>query len=468
MLQWTSYCIVSFTAGQRSTVILVTSIQFPSYVTASSLSNSIPNVSAPHHDGHSICASAQHMSSDLQQYGLPNVVSVNWGQWHGPYKLPPERLVICADGKGFLWTQTKQESGSVISMDILGPSQIMHLFQLILTKWPQGLYDRKSADGKFIWLLDADFNFIIAPVMQARGLHGAIEEVKHGDLTPGVKFFGDHAAAGPYRGVARFGGEFNLAGLRDGREWIMHAKSGYTAYRVPVQKAKEYYDAMHKSGLKDPEIARNFQRCVVRDIFRARMPLTRLFCYLRRHFRIEATLGVTQQCDIRMKLVEGLPNLAECAPKKFSLPEVCGAESDIREGAPIVNLVDWYAPGQDRCNHTLGEYEALIQNVADNIKTFLEFHPSVASSSGGRSYAKGISKKIRLLRKHACLWTESFAQQLHCNVHGCFGEGFTQDLKKVESSFGGVLPERQELDALWKKTLRRWAYCKRGRIDDEL
>jgi hypothetical protein len=28
---------------------------------------------------------------------------VNWGQWHGPYALLPERLVLCAEGKIFLW-----------------------------------------------------------------------------------------------------------------------------------------------------------------------------------------------------------------------------------------------------------------------------------------------------------------------------------------------------------------------------
>ena len=28
---------------------------------------------------------------------------MNWGQWHGPYALPPERLVLCAEGKIFLW-----------------------------------------------------------------------------------------------------------------------------------------------------------------------------------------------------------------------------------------------------------------------------------------------------------------------------------------------------------------------------
>lgn len=37
------------------------------------------------------------------------------------------------------------------------------------------------------------------------------------------------------------GGEFNLAGNGNGSEWIMHAKSGYTAYRVPVAAAKDYY-----------------------------------------------------------------------------------------------------------------------------------------------------------------------------------------------------------------------------------
>ena len=31
------------------------------------------------------------------------VTAVNWGQWHGPYATPSERLAICASGKVFLW-----------------------------------------------------------------------------------------------------------------------------------------------------------------------------------------------------------------------------------------------------------------------------------------------------------------------------------------------------------------------------
>jgi len=409
----------------------------------------------------------------LQQFGLPDVVAVNWGQWHGPYRLPPERLVICANGKGFMWTQKEDESGYAISMQRLGTTQIAQLFRVVLTEWPQGALGRKGEDGKFIWLLDVDYNFIIAPVMQARGFDGAIEEVKHGDLSPGITFFGDGAASGPYRGLARFGGEFNLAGLRDGREWIMHAKSGYTAYRVPVQKAQHYYANMHDAGKNDPEIARNFQRCVLRDIFRGRTPLTRLLCYLRRQLRIDARIGVTQQCDIRSKFIDGLPNLVECTPKDSGDDHVCVAEAEAPIGAPIVHLVDWYAPGQDRCNHTLNEYDALLQNIADNIKTFVAFHPLVASSSGGRAYAKSISKKIRALRKDSCLYSEAFTQQLHCNIHGCFGEGFTQELKKVESSVGGVLPSLKagELESLWGKAARMWSKCRSAasaRAGDEL
>lgn len=31
------------------------------------------------------------------------VTAVNWGQWHGPYALPAERMAICASGKVFVW-----------------------------------------------------------------------------------------------------------------------------------------------------------------------------------------------------------------------------------------------------------------------------------------------------------------------------------------------------------------------------
>jgi len=202
---------------------------------------------------------------------------------------------------------------------------------------------------------------------------------------------------GTYRGVARFGGELLLFGLKDGGEWIMHAKSGYTAYRVPVEKATKYYEQMQQAGHQETDIARNFQRCVHRDIFRARVPLTRLFCFLRRHFRIEAMLGVTHQCDIRNKLVEGVPNLAECFPKDSGDALACGAESEVTDGAPIVHLVDWYAPGQERC----------------------------------------------------------FAH----------GEGLAPELKRVESSFGGVRVFPQAgLCESWRKVMKIWGECTVGTL----
>jgi len=421
------------------------------------------------YDARSICAIRHTLISDLQRFGLPDVVAVNWGQWHGPYSLPPERLVICADGRGFLWKQIELESRLVVFMRKLMPLQIAQLFNLILREWPQGSVERKGEDGKFLWLLDVDYNFIVAPVMQARGFDGAIQEVKHGDLSPGITFFGNNAAAGPYRGVARFGGEFNLAGVRDGAEWIMHAKSGYTAYRVPVKKANDYHHAMQEAAKEETQIARNFQRCVLRDIFRGRAPLTRLLCYLRRQLRVQAIPGVTQQCDIRTKLVDGLPNLAECAPKDSGEDEVCVEEFGVLVGSPIVHLVDWYAVGQDRCNHTISEYSSLLRNVDDNIKTFGAFLPVVAVSSGGRAYARSISKKLGSLRKDACLLSEEFTRQLtNCNVHGCFGEGFTQELKKVESLFGGVLLDFQELELLWQKAMKIWAQCSLATTGDEL
>lgn len=407
----------------------------------------------------------------MQPFGLPEVVAVNWGQWHGPYALPPEHLVICAGGGGFLWKQTSGGPPNQASVLRLGPPQLANLFQLILSEWPQGALERSGQDGKFIWLLDRDYNFFIAPVMQAKGPDGAIEEVKHGDLSPGITFFGDNDVAGPYRGVARFGGEFNLAGVRDGKEWIMHAKSGYTAYRVSVDKAQQYYSSMRRAGKSDPEIAHNFAKCVFGNIFRGRTPLTRLLCYLRRQLRVHATLGITCQCDIRARLVDGLPNLGECFPKDPGDDQVCADEVQDRPGAPIVHLVDWYAPSQARCNLTPLEYEGLLDSIGGNIKTFLDFGPSVAGSNGGRAYAESIASKIRSVRKHSCLFTDWFASQLHCNVHGCFrkGEGFTQELKNVQSLLAGDLSDGYGLlEDLWMKVVRTWGQCKSGLVADEL
>ncbi|CAJ1344249.1 unnamed protein product [Effrenium voratum] len=175
------------------------------------------------------------------------------------------------------------------------------LLPTLLHLWPES-----AEKGQFIWVLDPDFNFIVAPSWQRANLLASPKEVKHGDLVPGENFFGHNGLAGPYRGVARLGGEFNL----DGSEWVMHAKSGYTAYRVPVATAADYYHVQKQAGRNETAIARNFQRCVYRQIYRVREALSRTFCFLRRHFGVRMTLGEFRQCDIRSSAAGS--NLQHC------------------------------------------------------------------------------------------------------------------------------------------------------------
>ena len=164
------------------------------------------------------------------------MTAVNWGQGHGPYSLPPERLLLCASGSSFLW---RQDHVTDLSTDFT-----KDLLPSLLKLWP--LEDRGGHEGSFIWILDEDYSLIIAPMMQRRETE--LVEVKHGDLVPGETFFGPNGVRGAYRGLARMGGEFNLAGNRNGSEWVMHAKSGYTAYRVPVAAAKDYYHVQIQVG----------------------------------------------------------------------------------------------------------------------------------------------------------------------------------------------------------------------------
>lgn len=373
---------------------------------------------------------------ELKELRLPEVTAVNWGQWHGPYALPPERLVLCAEGKIFLW----QRDGQMMR---LPTSQIPMLLPSLLKIWPR---DRGAQDGDFIWILDEDYNLVIAPIMQRRGQK--LVEVKHGDLAPGKTFFGENGIAGPYRGLARLGGEFNLAGNRNGSEWIMHAKSGYTAYRVPVAQAASYYDVQIQAGRNETDIAKNFQRCVYREIYRVREALVRLFCFMRRH-GVKVSLGEFRQCDIRSS-AGGLPDLQQCTVKDPGNASICSYQSTEDDQVTTMHIIDWYAPGQDRCKLSVADYGALLKNVEMDLMRLVEgdfLKPSI------------VQKQIRSLRKHSCLFSKEFTDQLHCNVHGCFGDGFTRKLKEVEQM---LVTDLQEANRLWSLASTAWKDCKDG------
>ena len=64
------------------------------------------------------------------------VTAVNWGQWHGPYALPPERLILCASGAAFLWLQ----GGRAVTHVILIAS-----LRLLTTPFAPGRYKSATA-----------------------------------------------------------------------------------------------------------------------------------------------------------------------------------------------------------------------------------------------------------------------------------------------------------------------------------
>lgn len=320
------------------------------------------------------------------------------------------------------------------------------LLPSLLKLWPR---DRGSQDGNFLWILDEDYNLVIAPIMQRRNEGGALLEVKHGDLAPGQTFFGRGPhLTGPYRGLARLGGEFNLAGARDGAEWIMHAKSGYTAYRVPVREAEDYFHVQHQAGRNESEIAQNFQRCVYREIYRVRDALSRMFCLLRRH-GVRVALGEFRQCDIRSSAAGGFPDLQTCTVKDPGNATACSSPS-AEDGPTTLHVIDWYAPGQDRCKSTVADYASMLKAVELDLMRLFQGEPLNPAD---------VQKQIRSLRKHSCLFSREFTDQLHCNVHGCFGDGFTRKLKAVEL----MLPkDLKEARRLWGLALAAWSSCAAG------
>ncbi|CAE6959123.1 CPK2 [Symbiodinium natans] len=383
---------------------------------------------------------------DLEQLGLPNVTAVNWGQWHGPYALPPERLILCASGAAFLWLQ-----GDTNPLP-LNHTLVSSLFLSLPRMWPQ---ERLEQHGSFIWILDRDYNLIIAPTMQELPGKG-LREVKHGDLCPGKNFFGENHVSGPYRGIARLGGEFNLAGNGNGSEWVMHAKSGYTAYRVSPETAAEYYHAQREAGRNESDIARNFQRCVFRQIFRAKEPLMRLLCFLHTKLSVDASLGDVRRCDIRSVASGGLPDLQSCTLKPSDALGCSMRKADPASVA-VVHLIDWYAPGQDRCNLTTEDFGADLQRVGEDVLRHGQRSPAdLAPHAPHGADVRKVQKRIKGLRKHSCLFSPEFTSRLGCNVHGCFGEGFTRKLKAVEQR---LADDPLEASRLWEVAAQAWSQC---------
>ena len=60
---------------------------------------------------------AQHrLFQEWSERSFLEVTAVNWGQWHGPYALPPERLVLCASGKAFVWLQGGKNESAFVAL----------------------------------------------------------------------------------------------------------------------------------------------------------------------------------------------------------------------------------------------------------------------------------------------------------------------------------------------------------------
>lgn len=414
-----------------------------------------------------VCQRSQSTVAAAVPYGLPEVVAVNWGQADGPYSLPPERLVVCADGKAFLWTKVHAASPTSTMAELTMP-QKERLFETLLSAWPQGVAVRGTEDSNFIWVLDSDDNLIVSPTVQERRPGAGNVDIKHGDLCPGIDLCGSNGVEGQFRGVARMGGEFNLAGNRDGNEWVMHTKSGYCGSRVPVEKAARFYREMRDQGKNDADIGRNFEACVMKDLFLARVPLRRVFNYMRGQLSVEAKPGSTMRCDITNKSVPvpghgGLPDLAACDPREPGDELSCKSveASGVASDAPVVHLVHWIAPGQaDPCQLASADFDSAFQTIKAS-----------ADESATPETMKRLKNETKFLRKHACFSEERFMAKLRCNIHGCFGEGLTQRLKAAEDAFaaaaavsgsGGdddTLRLHEAAKVTWSHFMEMWASC---------
>jgi len=386
---------------------------------------------------------------------MPEIIAVLWGQAKGSYAYPPERLVLCGNGRGaYLWSQDSLTADTARRPLML--EETTNLFDTLLKVWPHGRERRGNEEGNFLWILDSDFNVIVAPVMQDWGDGRGVQEVKHGDLCPGVNFFGENSVAGRFRGVARLGGEFDLAGERDGSEWVMHTRSGYTAFRAPISDAKAYHDTWHSRGHSEAAIGANLEACVMSNTILAQKPLAATLCHLHRQHSVAVHVTSTRRCNISgafatMPGFGGLPNMTSCKEEASGalLSSVCGPvlalDLHTREAAsPRVHLVDWYSDDEEaKCTWTRNDLGRRLEEINVTIMMHSETRHSQAM--------------LKALWKHVCFSSADFIQQFTCNLHGCFGDGLTPRLKATERALADGLHDVARAE--WAALLSSWQMC---------
>jgi len=321
---------------------------------------------------------------------------------------PLERLVLCSNGKGYVF----KIEGFMSAKHELTSDEIKHLFRTMLSAWPQGPRHRTAAqDGNFLFLLDVDANLIVAPVMQMEMETGNFEEVKHGDLGPGKTPWEHGTPFGDYRGTARLGGEFDLAGDRSGASWVVHQKSGYSLNRASVDKLKQWHEKM-KDTMTDIAIWGHAKSCVKKDKPVGLEGLSLLLEYMHSNWGVEmVSPRLGYRCsftdpDVSQPALHGsLPRLDKCSQASVQ-QELATGPSDSVE----VKLAEWYAPST--CNKTPWMISSQLGDFNESLQTI-----------DGKEY-RTLNKNFQSLRKSGCWTDESFQTLLKCDLFPCDGYGF--------------------------------------------
>lgn len=346
---------------------------------------------------------------------------------------PLERLVLCASGKGYLFTMGTGINEFISQRRDLSADEIVKLFATILGAWPRGAEARTAAqDGNFIFLLDANANLIVAPIIQRRKDVG-FQEVKHGDLGPGTEPWEHGTDSGNFRGVARLGGEFDLAGDRSGDLWVVHQKSGFSLYRISAEKLRAFH-TMYTAEHDDATIWLNSKNCLRQDKSYGLDGLALLAEYMRSNWAVEMTIpAVGYRCsfanpEIAQPTVHGsLPVLQHC--------ERAYAEDGMGYGAgsgraPELQLAEWYKP--KTCNLDKTKMTAVLKDFDAKV-------PMVEEDA-----YRQLNEDFRTLREDGCWKDDDFLASLNCKVHGCMSDGFHLNMR-----FGSKL-SLDEFKAQWQ------------------
>jgi len=367
----------------------------------------------------------------------------------GAYHLPKELLIVCHSGTadiGQLRTVSADGSEMITKLTESGRAD---LFTTMRTAFLQSQQRRSpSNNGNFVFVVDIHGNLLIAPVMQGN----PAEEVKHGDLTPGrtpvsrpveqnhawgEDKVGDHAY-GMFRGLARFGGEFDLLENATNK-WVIHQKSGYSLARIQPSQVAAFKEK--HPGVSDDEIWEQLRSgCFKPDAMLGLDSLQKFNCYMSHRLGVSTRVDRSYSCyfgsDAEAEEKQGnLPVLERCVPQEEPSSPCGSSKVAATSGAVSLTLAEWtLSPASVACNYSADDMTSVLASIETDLKNYKQISQAFEAEAA-ETLADRIRKTLRALKKSPC-WTQaSFAKLVkpECPLTSCM---FSSSMKGFFDSLG--------------------------------